>query len=299
MCHLQILLDLEAKFKQYPKETPKIIVFESVCSMCGSIGPIKETRDLAEQYGALIFLDEVRHIENDGEVFILNNDASRCWPVLFPRCQCHWTSGSWCSSCCWSNSIPNSVMNRVDIITGMMIVAVSSWMTISIAQVISSVTVSPHFDGSLNVDLNELQTNLVPYPSVILSDYTRNLTYCSDSPASTSLFPRMPPLLSTEKAGREQNPVLDMTLSCFENGDQMVKCNPKVGKYSTADFHWFLLISWTIWQWLAVSSSVGTLSQGCSSLLTGIRIGICNEPPAYAPGGDPAKALRALCTLFK
>lgn len=98
-----------------------------------------------------------------------------------------------------------------------------------------------------------------------------------DSPASTSLFPRMPPLLSTEKAGREQNPVLDMTLSCFENGDQMVKCNPK---------------------WLAVSSSVGTLSQGCSSLLTGIRIGICNEPPAYAPGGDPAKALRALCTLF-
>jgi len=82
-------LDLEAKFKQYPKETPKIIVFESVCSMCGSIGPIKETRDLAEQYGALIFLDEVRHIENDGEVFILNNDASRCWPVLFPRCQCH------------------------------------------------------------------------------------------------------------------------------------------------------------------------------------------------------------------
>jgi len=35
-------------------------------------------------------------------------------------------------------------------------------MTILIAQVISSVTASPHFDRSLNVDLNELQTNLVP-----------------------------------------------------------------------------------------------------------------------------------------
>lgn len=55
------LEDLEAKLKQYPKETPKIIAFESVYSMCGSIGPIKEICDLAEQYGALTFLDEVRN----------------------------------------------------------------------------------------------------------------------------------------------------------------------------------------------------------------------------------------------
>lgn len=53
------LEDLEAKLKQYPKETPKVIAFESVYSMCGSIGPIKEICDLAEQYGALTFLDEV------------------------------------------------------------------------------------------------------------------------------------------------------------------------------------------------------------------------------------------------
>jgi 5-aminolevulinate synthase len=52
--------DLETKLQMYPKETPKIIAFESVYSMCGSIGPIKEICDLAEQYGALTFLDEVR-----------------------------------------------------------------------------------------------------------------------------------------------------------------------------------------------------------------------------------------------
>ena len=51
--------DLEAKLRMYPRETPKIIAFESVYSMCGSIGPIKEICDLAEQYGALTFLDEV------------------------------------------------------------------------------------------------------------------------------------------------------------------------------------------------------------------------------------------------
>lgn len=51
--------DLEMKLKQYPKETPKIIAFESVYSMCGSVGPIEKICDLAEQYGALTFLDEV------------------------------------------------------------------------------------------------------------------------------------------------------------------------------------------------------------------------------------------------
>ncbi|GME90761.1 unnamed protein product [[Candida] boidinii] len=35
-----------------------------------------------------------------------------------------------------------------------------------IAQVVSSVTASLRFDGSLNVDLNEFQTNLVPYPRI-------------------------------------------------------------------------------------------------------------------------------------
>lgn len=53
------LEDLESKLKQYPKETPKVIAFESVYSMCGSIGPIKEICDLADQYGAITFLDEV------------------------------------------------------------------------------------------------------------------------------------------------------------------------------------------------------------------------------------------------
>jgi tubulin alpha len=35
-----------------------------------------------------------------------------------------------------------------------------------IAQIISSITASLRFDGALNVDLNEFQTNLVPYPRI-------------------------------------------------------------------------------------------------------------------------------------
>ncbi|OAK94878.1 delta-aminolevulinic acid synthase [Phaeosphaeriaceae sp. SRC1lsM3a] len=54
--------DLEAKLQSIPAEYPKIIAFESVYSMCGSIGPIEEICDLAEKYGALTFLDEVHAV---------------------------------------------------------------------------------------------------------------------------------------------------------------------------------------------------------------------------------------------
>ena len=56
------IADLEVKLASIPPEHPKIIAFESVYSMCGSIGPIEEICDLAEKYGALTFLDEVHAV---------------------------------------------------------------------------------------------------------------------------------------------------------------------------------------------------------------------------------------------
>ncbi|KIV99676.1 5-aminolevulinic acid synthase [Verruconis gallopava] len=54
--------DLEAKLASVAPDVPKIIAFESVYSMCGSIGPIEEICDLAEKYGAITFLDEVHAV---------------------------------------------------------------------------------------------------------------------------------------------------------------------------------------------------------------------------------------------
>ncbi|KAH6681413.1 pyridoxal phosphate-dependent transferase [Halenospora varia] len=56
------LADLEAKLASLSANVPKIIAFESVYSMCGSIGPIEGICDLAEKYGALTFLDEVHAV---------------------------------------------------------------------------------------------------------------------------------------------------------------------------------------------------------------------------------------------
>ncbi|TFK78948.1 tubulin-domain-containing protein, partial [Polyporus arcularius HHB13444] len=81
-----------------------------------------------------------------------------------------------------------------------------------IAQVVSSITASLRFDGSLNVDLNEFQTNLVPFPRIHF-------------PVAS-----FAPLLSADKAHHEQNTVSEMTFSCFEPGNQMVKCDPREGK---------------------------------------------------------------------
>jgi 5-aminolevulinate synthase len=54
--------DLEAKLKEFDRDTPKIIAFESVYSMDGHIAPIGAICDLAEKYGALSYLDEVHAV---------------------------------------------------------------------------------------------------------------------------------------------------------------------------------------------------------------------------------------------
>ena len=56
------LQDLERHLKEIPASCPKLIAFESVYSMDGDIGPIKEICDLADKYGAMTYLDEVHAV---------------------------------------------------------------------------------------------------------------------------------------------------------------------------------------------------------------------------------------------
>jgi 5-aminolevulinate synthase len=98
------LEDLESKLKMLPRETPKIIAFESVYSMCGSIGPIKEICDLAKKYGALTFLDEVHAVGLYGP-----HGAGVAEHLDFEAQQRAGQS---------REAVKGSIMDRIDMITG-------------------------------------------------------------------------------------------------------------------------------------------------------------------------------------
>merc|ERR1719337_815885 len=81
------------------------------------------------------------------------------------------------------------------------------------AQIISSLTASLRFDGALNVDITEFQTNLVPYPRIHLA------------------IASFAPIISAEKAYHEQLSVSEITNAVFEPASMLVKVDPRHGKY--------------------------------------------------------------------
>jgi 5-aminolevulinate synthase len=56
------MADLEARLAAAPPDAPKLIAFESVYSMDGDIAPLSAICDLADQYNALTYLDEVHAV---------------------------------------------------------------------------------------------------------------------------------------------------------------------------------------------------------------------------------------------
>lgn len=148
-----------------------------------------------------------------------------------------------------------------------------------IAQVVSSITSSLRFDGALNVDLNEFQTNLVPYPRI----HFPLVAYA--------------PVISAAKAAHEANSVQEMTMSCFEPNNQMVKCDPRNGKYmATCLLYRGDVVPNDAHNAVATLKTKRTI-QFVDWCPTGFKLGICYQAPENVPNGDLAKVNRAVCML--
>ncbi|KAK4313288.1 hypothetical protein Pmani_015345 [Petrolisthes manimaculis] len=148
-----------------------------------------------------------------------------------------------------------------------------------IGQIVSSITASLRFEGALNVDLTEFQTNLVPYPRIHFP-----LTTYS-------------PVISAEKAYHEQLSVGEITNFCFEPANQMVKCDPRHGKYMACCLLYRGdVVPKDVTNAIANIKTKRTI-QFVDWCPTGFKVGINYQPPTTVPGGDLAKVSRAVCML--
>jgi tubulin alpha len=186
-----------------------------------------------------------------------------------------------------------------------------------IGQVISSMTASLRFKGQLNVDLNEFQTNLVPYPRI---------HFMAESYA---------PITSPSRATKNQLTVPEITTACFEPANFMAQLDPRNGYYmaacvlyrgdvnpkdvnasvatiktkSTVKVKLPVLIFFKKKIALHISNYWHIQFSHCCLIFqqkkmqfvdwapTGFKAGVNDTPPTFVPGGDLAKVPRAVLLL--
>ena len=104
-------------------------------------------------------------------------------------------------------------------------------------------------------------------------------------------------LVHAEKAYHEGLGVDVITKACFEAENQMVKCDPKNGKYMAVCL---------LYRGDAVPKDVNAAIANVKTQKsikfvdwcpTGFKVGINYQPPTVVPGGDLAKVQRAVCCL--
>ena len=148
-----------------------------------------------------------------------------------------------------------------------------------IAQVVSSITASLRFDGSLNVDLNEFQTNLVPYPRI----HFPMASYA--------------PIMTQEKLNHSSVTVDEITNSSFDPSNQMIKCDLTQGKYMSCCMLYRGDVAAR-----EVNSAINKLKRGRNIRFvewcpTGFKVGLNDQSPVCVEGSEMVNTSKALCMM--
>jgi len=146
-----------------------------------------------------------------------------------------------------------------------------------ISQVVSSLTASLRFEGSLNVDINEFQVNLVPHPRI----HFLTTSYA--------------PLVSKSRASHQQHSVQEITTAAFDPANTFVKCDPRKGKYMAC----CLMYRGDVVP-KDVSVAINKIKnkrtiQFVDWCPTGFKTGLNSRAPVVVPGGDMPAIPRAVC----
>lgn len=198
---------------------------------------------IVEPYNAL--LSASKSIEHTDVVMLIDNEA------LF-------------DICCRQLSITRPVYNNLNRL---------------VAQIFSAMTVSIRFGSSLNHDLLQLQTNLVPYPRI----HFPAVNYA--------------PILDPHRANHEKMSITELTRELFESSNQLIKCDLRLGKYMSCCIQYRGLITPR-----QVNLGVYEVKRRTDICFvdwcpTGFKLGISPMPPTIVPGSEIAPTERN-CTMF-
>lgn len=147
------------------------------------------------------------------------------------------------------------------------------------SQVLSGITASLRFNGSLNVDLNDFHTNLVPFPRIH--------------------FPiaSLAPVMNATKETFEPATVADITQQVFDSSHLMMKCDLSVGKFMACCM---------LYRGDVVAKDINTAIQMVKNQRkitfvdwcpTGFKIGNNCKPSVSTPHGELSASIRGVSML--
>ncbi|TMW58740.1 hypothetical protein Poli38472_010299 [Pythium oligandrum] len=128
-----------------------------------------------------------------------------------------------------------------------------------VARLLTNLTSSMRFEGALNVDLNEITTNLVPYPKL-------HFLLSSMSPVFTTVDPRQQPRRLTQ-----------MFSDAFSRDHQLIRCNPRASVYLACG----LLLRGNV-EISDVNANIQRLQSEVRMIhwnQEGFKVGLCSVPP--------------------